>query len=122
MRKLTEQNALSIDLGLSVCFPLEDVTFCIPDERETIDFLKGVVLPCDARELANLTRGWYSKYKEVDNRPSLVNLKSLVYKHNMAGRSVTIKTPRTPGEKHVCEKLPGKTSPAVTTHLPWYQQ
>ncbi|XP_021353372.1 uncharacterized protein LOC110450253 [Mizuhopecten yessoensis] len=50
-----DKTSLLIDLGLTMCFPLDGESFCIPD-GSPLELLKAAELPCDARALANLTR------------------------------------------------------------------
>ena len=49
-------------------------------------------------------------YMEGNSRPSSVNLKPLVNKHNRSGINVTFKTTRALGKTKICEQVPGRVN------------
>ena len=60
-----------------------------------------------------------TKYKEGNNRPSSVTLKSVVHKHEQA-INATLRTTRTLGKTQVCEYICARDD--VATYPPWNQE
>ena len=57
----------------------------------------------------------YIKYKEGNNRPSSINRKPLVHKHNKVGNKCHTQDNTDTRETQVCEKVPRKSQ----LHLMW---